>query len=1108
MAKKDKGKNAFRALMREKDKEPKETRAPRSGTTKFVGDSQRSWWKPRRAKGVRPVAAKGNLGADAWGQMSELDTSQKSAYRDVHTNQQLRRGEMGDVRGYAMPRTAGITVGVLVFILLWLLWGFFGWVASFIGIGGDDDAELAEELGVAPYVQEDEMPIGTTSRTQRCFQGLDPAGNPVGECQKNAKDVEEPQWHKDQLHQAKVDAGLIDPDDDDSKTGIGGWLLFSEISLLRTTICFAIALAAGGTVYTVYRKQIDARNAFYDVEDINQHTDDQHLALVQEVVERYSHFPDVGAHSPEQPSSMISHIMLDNKGINKVQQTQFAESDVIDEEGNLVYIKGEPMYNEDGTLKSKEVPFFDKDFAHELYSASSLPEDKKLRKFFDANEIAYNPGGKVREKVGKQVTLAQHINEMWTYPEYEVQRPAGSYVVDVAPVNTMILAITRAGKGQTYIEPMIDMWLREMRPNNLVVNDPKGELLVKFAVRAAIRGFELVQFNLINPLKTDIYNPLGLAAEAARAGDSKRAAMIVTNIAEVFFPVDGADDPVWPSAANNAFKRTAYGIIDFYLEEENEMRQRADRENWEPARLKNELDAMWGKVTLFNCYQLFVQLSAKKLKDPLSEVDEKAQAGEYGPAEELNDENSEAHQKYQAARDEAEEKKFLWDGQKELDMLTLFFNATDALPNNSMRELVSNADKSLRSMGAAEKMLASVYGIAITAMSFFTDPTISTLTSGTPAQNFDMSSTSFPRRFGVRLDENFVHKNKLLGAQVKWVGYSDAQFSNPLGKEFVHEDTIGRDNWARCFFEGKFDNDVSYLKLEIYSNGSGLLLNEMYFKFIKGYQTDLRGQSYVKDPITKKKIAKDGLLVELVPETYTDKEGNQQVRYVEGDSTFKRTGLNLSSLSNKQLVSNDVARHVKTGPVDAKVIITNQAAYSDRTKAIFLVTPPHLTKYAKLLLILIKQLVDQNFDSSYMTKPSQKPLYKTRYMLDELGNLQSEGQGISGFETMLSIGLGQEQQFTLILQTIQQLRDVYGESVDKIVQGNAQPYESRIATPSGWTTMGEIEVGDEVVTPYGTVAPVDGVYERGEREVFDVMTADGGSAQACGEHLWEVYIEG
>ena len=88
------------------------------------------------------------------------------------------------------------------------------------------------------------------------------------------------------------------------------------------------------------------------------------------------------------------------------------------------------------------------------------------------------------------------------------------------------------------------------------------------------------------------------------------------------------------------------------------------------------------------------------------------------------------------------------------------------------------------------------------------------------------------------------------------------------------------------------------------------------------------------------------------------------------------------------------------------------ATYQEKCKMVVLVTPPHLMKYAKLILILIKQLVDLNFDQSYMTKSNQKPLYKTRFMLDELGNLQSEGHGISGFETMLSIGLGQEQQFS------------------------------------------------------------------------------------------------
>ena len=40
----------------------------------------------------------------------------------------------------------------------------------------------------------------------------------------------------------------------------------------------------------------------------------------------------------------------------------------------------------------------------------------------------------------------------------------------------------------------------------MVINDPKGELLVKNYVRGTVRGFQIVQFNLINAMKTDIYN--------------------------------------------------------------------------------------------------------------------------------------------------------------------------------------------------------------------------------------------------------------------------------------------------------------------------------------------------------------------------------------------------------------------------------------------------------------------------------------------------------------------------------------------------------------------------------------------------------------------------
>ena len=44
-------------------------------------------------------------------------------------------------------------------------------------------------------------------------------------------------------------------------------------------------------------------------------------------------------------------------------------------------------------------------------------------------------------------TVADLINNEWEFPYYEPQRPAGAYIVDTAPVNTMVLAITRAGKG-------------------------------------------------------------------------------------------------------------------------------------------------------------------------------------------------------------------------------------------------------------------------------------------------------------------------------------------------------------------------------------------------------------------------------------------------------------------------------------------------------------------------------------------------------------------------------------------------------------------------------------------------------------------------------------
>ena len=493
------------------------------------------------------------------------------------------------------------------------------------------------------------------------------------------------------------------------------------------------------------------------------------------------------------------------------------------------------------------------------------------------------------------------------------------------------------------------MWTRERKPNNMVINDPKGELLVKFYVRGTMRDFQIVQFNLINAMKTDIYNPLGLAADAAREGDFTKAAMYVENIAEVFFPVDGGDDPVWPNAANNAFKRAAYGLIDYYLEEEKEILAEAERTNMDEKVLATKIDILWGKVTLYNTYQLFVQLTSKKLKNPAVEFTKQVKEGKFKGLPE---------EEYQEKLEEFDRQSALfWENAPEKDLLTLYFNATDELPANSMRRLVANANNALKAIAGAEKMLSSVFGIAITAMSFFTDPTISTLTSGTPSQNVDLAGLSFPRMFGVRLHSHFLEKYHLIGMQARWMSYEDKNFTKALGDTFYHEDLVSREGWARYYFEGKYKRDVAYVKLEIVNPQTGMLIRTFYFQFKKSYMTSLDARYYITDPIRGDKIVKNGVLIEL--KKFKKKDGTEVFR--KAKSTFE------------QMKIVDVLSSTKQEQVSTNAIIKDTVRYSEKPKMIFLVTPPHLMKYAKIILILIKQLVDLNFDKSYMTKSSQKP---------------------------------------------------------------------------------------------------------------------------------------
>jgi hypothetical protein len=68
--------------------------------------------------------------------------------------------------------------------------------------------------------------------------------------------------------------------------------------------------------------------------------------------------------------------------------------------------------------------------------------------------------------------------------------------------------------------------------------------------------------------------------------------------------------------------------------------------------------------------------------------------------------------------------------------------------------------------------------------------------------------------------------------------------------------------------------------------------------------------------------------------------------------------------------------------------------------------------------------------------------------------------------------------------------------------GKAQCLTSKILTPFGWTEMGSIEEGDEVIAGDGTPTKVIGVFPQGVKPMYRVTMTDGSSTLCCDEHLW------
>lgn len=154
------------------------------------------------------------------------------------------------------------------------------------------------------------------------------------------------------------------------------------------------------------------------------------------------------------------------------------------------------------------------------------------------------------------------------------RRPRQAWVIPGpharSATNPHVLVLGGSGSGKTRRLVLPNLWLLGRAKaagdlNSIVLTDPKGELYSYTADYFRKMGYKVRTLNLIDPKRSDRYNPLAEVAGLLAAGDRSAAAEAVWDIAHAFASMDddkGAhrEDPFWQNAAESIIAATVYYV--------------------------------------------------------------------------------------------------------------------------------------------------------------------------------------------------------------------------------------------------------------------------------------------------------------------------------------------------------------------------------------------------------------------------------------------------------------------------------------------------------------------------------------------------------------------
>lgn len=106
-----------------------------------------------------------------------------------------------------------------------------------------------------------------------------------------------------------------------------------------------------------------------------------------------------------------------------------------------------------------------------------------------------------------------------------------SFYIDTSNTNSLIIGMTRSGKGEMFVIPFIDVCSRSSEKPSIVITDMKLELVCRAYNTLKKRGYLPLLLNIEDPKIGIQYNPLALIIESYLAGNIDDAEMLCNTFA-------------------------------------------------------------------------------------------------------------------------------------------------------------------------------------------------------------------------------------------------------------------------------------------------------------------------------------------------------------------------------------------------------------------------------------------------------------------------------------------------------------------------------------------------------------------------------------------------